>query len=263
MPERSGGSRFNTSAGIYPFFDYAARSVFVHAKSVERYGVSSYPLLHDALTEQLVHLNLSATKVSHAESQELFFKDFDPIFMAFFHGLVLYCMDDLATRSPAPGQLFWERALRCALFSGAISFYPSVETVSLALQNIITVKQIHLKETKTSESLKLVLQHDSVRSLRLVDREGRAVTLLWLFTQRTDAASRITSKEILLLFIKRANDRGEDVRQRCGPEGNMVETLMKAHPSFTRVHKLRMLRDYYESMSWPFEYDSNEIERVK
>lgn len=177
--------------------------------------------------------------------------------MAFFWGLVLYCIDDLATRSPAPGQVFWERASRCALRGGPFVNY-STGTVSLALQNVITVKQIHLEEVRKLEYLKLVLQHDSVRSLPLVDRGGQAVTLLWLFTQDFRL---FDVEETLNLLIERANDRGEDVRQRCGPEGNLVETLMNQRGSHFRREKLRALRDYYVSMSWPFEYDSNKIER--
>lgn len=43
-------------AGIYPFFAYAACYVFSHAHFLEQHGASSYPLLHDALTKQLVSL---------------------------------------------------------------------------------------------------------------------------------------------------------------------------------------------------------------
>ena len=90
-----------------------------------------------------------------------------------------------------------------------------------------------------------------------MDREGQAVTLLWLFTKETGSYS---FGETLNLLIERANDRGEDVRQRCRPVGNLVETSMK-NSRYWKV-KLRLLRDYYESMSWPFEYDSDEIGRV-
>ena len=271
MPKKP---RINGSTGIYPFFAYAARYVFVHANFVEQYGygygASSYTLLHDALTEQFFNLIFRGEFYLGVRGckWEFLYEDFDAIFVAFFFGLVQYCIDDLATRSPAPGQVFWERALRCALFQGdrsfagnfAGNFAGSTETVILALRNIITVKQIHLEETWTPDCLKLVLQHDSIKSLRLFDRKGQAVTLLWLFTQRN---LLYPFREFLNLLVKKAIDRGEDLRQRCGPEGNLVETLMEERPNHIRREKLRALREYYESMSWPFEYDTGEIEMIE
>lgn len=254
-----------TSAGIYPFFAYAACYVFKHAASLERHGSSSYPLFHDALTEQLVSLIITCqakseyyTPSSLSLVPDLLLKDFDAIFVAFLHGLVLYCTNDLATRSPAPGQVFWERALRCALLGEAWQLNSNTKTLSLALQNVVTVKQIHLEEAVSSESLELVLQHDSVRRLRLVDRKGQAVTLPWLFNKYIGFDSL---GKILNLLIERGNDRGEDVRQRWSPERNLVETLMKQSPNPERAEKLRTLRKYYESRSWPFEYDPRETER--
>lgn len=254
------------SPGVYPFFEYASKYVFVHAKSVERHGSSSYPLLHDALTEQVVYLNFHmVTEIVELPSEvagERLFERFDAIFVAFFSGLVLYCTNDVATRSLPPGQVFWEHALTCALTGVFWRTDDDTDTVSLALQNVITVKQAHLNKVWGFDSLRLVLQHESIESLQLVDRHGEAVTLLRLFAQTYQynvADSKL--KELFNLLIERANGRGEDVRQRCGPEGNLVETLMKKGPDSIKASHLPTLRDYYKSMSWPFEYDSDEIDR--
>lgn len=279
-------SQWNDSAGMYSFFNYAAGNVFEHAKSLERHGVSSYPLLDSHLTEQFY---LHVLKVNNWEQRstidvcqpclrvpwKLLFEDFDAICVASLHGLASYCQSDLETRSQAPGQTFWERALSCALF-GCFSpeFYRDdfrfPQIVTLALQNITTVQQLHLElalkllvgtwgSTPHVEVLKLVLQHESIKSLQLVDRDGQAVTLLWLLTQ--DDLHRF-SNEAFDLLIEGANRREEDVRQRCGPEGNLVETLLKRSPTPQRKEKLRWLCEYYESMSWPFEYDTDEIEKI-
>lgn len=250
--------KFN-STGAYPFFGYAACYVFLHAESVEKHGANSYPILHDVLTEQLVRLSFSVLRFS-ATSQELLAKDFDAIFVAFLYGLALYCKHDLATRSPALGEVFWERALNCALIGNPLNSYRLGDAVSLALQNVITVKQICLEGTSTPLSLKLALQHSSIKSLRLVDKRGHAVTLLWLFTQHNWLGDYKTALNVL---IERANDRGEDVRHPCGPEGNLVETLMKKPLSNARSFMLEALRKYYNSRSWPFEYDLYEICKLK
>lgn len=274
-PERLPGRYFNENVGIYPFFAYAARYVFVHVKFLERDGAKSYPLIHSSLTEQLLRLHsFHADRLDFVfdlpcctfQPRKLLFEDFDAIFVAFGHGLVSYCRSDLAIRSPAPGQVFWERALSCALFScmeppWSDDAFEVPETVSLALKNVTIVKQLHLEQARGPAALKLLLQHDSIKSLRLVDREGQAVTLLWLFTQDFGRL-RFSSMGNLNLLLERAKDRGEDVRQSCGPDGNMVETSIKESPSLFRRAKLEMLREYYESRSWPFEYDPDEIDRV-
>lgn len=284
--------QWNDSVGIYSFFTYAAGYVFEHAKSLERHGVSSYSLLDSHLTEQFVYLHVLYVKHGPQRPRreicrpccevpwELLFEDFDAICVAFLHGLASYCQSDLETRSQARGQTFWERALSCALFGcrspevyrHAFSF---PQTVMLALQNITTVQQLHLELALTFlvgvsnrieflphplEVLKLMLQHESIKSLQLVDRDGHAVTLLWLLTQHDLYQF---PKEAFALLIEGANRREEDVRQRCGPEGNSVETLLKQSPTPQRNGKLELLRKYYESMSWPFEYDTDEIEKIR
>ena len=261
----------------YPFFTYSSGYIFAHARSVERQGVSSYPLLHDSLTEQLVGLHTfcvtqqlgrSACRPCYFSSlKNLVFKDFDPIFVAFLHGLVAYCKSDLATRVPAPGQKFWDRALTCTIYSTpALNDDIAQETSSLALQNITSVQQHHIEDSlKFADSLnpdsrkvlKLVLGHESVKDLRLTDGEGQEVKFLSLYAQY----DRLLHYEVLELLVDAAKRRGEDVRQSCGPEGNLAETLLKQPPSYVRKEKLKFLRDYYQSMSWPFEYDSDEIER--
>lgn len=266
--------QFSPLVGIYPFFTYAACYIFDHANSLERHGASSYPLLQEFMTEQLVSLHvLCATNLSVAPCGpcfrvpwELLFEDFDAIRVAFLHGLVLYCKSDLANRSPAPAQIFWERALRCALFSSKSwlddQAFGVRKVVSFALQNVTTVPQPHLEQacrglwTPLSVGVvKLVLKHASIKDLRLVNSKGEAITLLWLFAQTKNQYGSSISKEFLNLLIEAAHDRGEYVRERCGPEGNLVETLLKRRPTATRNDKLQVLRKYYESMSWPFEYD--------
>ena len=260
-------SYFRNDGSGWPFLYYAARYVFEHAKSLERHGASTYPLLQSFLTEQIVRLHQFLIGINcpcQGLCSELF-DNFDPFLVAVVHGLALYCEKDLATRTKVPGQPFWERALRCAISS----FYDDhnfkdFSMLSFALQNVTTIQQSHLElVTKTNFSLfaagplDLLLQHHSVKTLRLVDNRGQAVTLLWLYTH---PSLFHYSKEQLDVLIERAKDRGEDVRQRCGPEGNIVETLLKQSPSYTTVEKLRLLREYYKSMSWPFEYDSREVE---
>ena len=265
----------------WPFFLYAARYIFEHAKSLERHGVSSYSLLQDLLTEQIVRLHFFSAPRAKIDwcwpcylvhKYELF-ENFDLFLVAVLHGLVLYCQTDLATRTKAPGQPFWERALTCAISSSATPSSYSLHddhgfgdfsVLSVALQNVTTVQQSHLEIVTTNllqfavGALDLLLQHHSVKTLRLVDNRGQAVTLLWLYTH---PSLFHYSKEQLDVLIERAKDRGEDVRQRCGPEGNMVETLLKQSPTYHRKEMLLLLRQYYESMSWPFEYDSQEVER--
>lgn len=273
------------SLRTYPFFTYAAGYIIEHAKSLERHGTSSYSLLHGCLTEQLVCLHFIFAVVGAGwcePCEEAYWRSlvegFDAIYVAFSHGLVSYCKDELATRSPAPGQPFWARALRLALFSMASRdvryTFGSQEVVSLALQNITTVQQSHLEQAFFNslfpmpyEAVDLMLQHESVKTLRLVDSNGQAITLLWMFTRfyeghRWDEWGDYNmSEKFLSLLIKTASNRGEDVRQRCGPEGNVVETLLNKSPTPTRSKKLLLLREHYESMSWPFPYDVGEIER--
>ena len=274
-------SRKPNSVGVYPFFTYAACYIFEHASFLERHGASSYGLLHKSLTEQIaclhiycvIRLDADLCQRCYRVPREWVFERFDATYMAFLHGLVLYCQSDLANRSP--GQFFWNRALRCALFSSESwddeHASEVQEAVSLALQNITTVQQFHLEQALVKPEVgprrwtlhsagivKLVLQHESIETLRLVDSNGQAVTLLWLFTQIGDWQP---SEELLSWLIEGANRRGEDIRQPCCLEGNLIETLLKQSPTPNRSVKLQRLRMYYESMSWPFESDSVEIER--
>ena len=263
----------------HPFFTYSARWVFEHARSLEEQGVSSYPLLHDSLTERLVGLHMScATEEQRigpcwacyfSSKQHLIFKDIDPVYLAFLHGLVSYCKSDLATRVPAPGQTFWDRALSCAIYSNKLGYNETFqEAVSFALQNITSVQQHHIEDSLKVVDLegpgilgffKLVLHHDSVKHVRLTDGEEREVGFLWLYAQRDGRAIG----GILNLLIEAANRRGEDVRQSCGPEGNLAETLLKQPRTNVNKSKLRLLRSYYDSMSWPFEYDIDGIARER
>lgn len=266
----------------WPFLYYAARYVFEHAKSLERHGASTYPLLQSYLTEQIVRLHQYLIRIDcpcQGPLRSELFDNFDPFLVAVVHGLALYCEKDLATRTKAPGQPFWERALKYGLWT--IFWYGlwnnfwfddrddlgASSMLSLALQNVTTVQQSHLELALKEDlspfavgALDLLLQHHSVKTLRLVDNRGQAVTLLWLYTH---FESYTYLDKILNVLIERAKDRGEDVRQRCGPGGNLVETLLKQVPGLDRREKLLLLRQYYESMSWPFEYDSQEVEREK
>ena len=256
----------------HPFFNYSARWIFEHARSLEEQGVSSYPLLHGSLTEQLVGLHMSCATEEERISpcwacyflsrQHLIFEDFDPVYVAFLHGLVSYCKIDLATRVPAPGPNFWGRALRCAIYSNKLGYYePFQEAVSLALRNITSVRQHHIEDSFKVINLegpgilgffKLVLGHDSVKDLRLTDGEGQEVKVLWFYAQPDNRAYG----SVLNMLMEAAKRRGEDVRQSCGPEGTLAETLLKQPPTMNRKDKLRELGRYYESMSWPLEYDA-------
>lgn len=260
--------------GLYPFLTYAASHIFQHAYSLERHGASSYPLLRGSLTEIFFSLHFYVT-ISHGDycrpcslaSDEVLFDSFDVIYVAFLHGLTGYCKSDLANRSMAPEPMFWDRALRYAIFSTG-KIYGSLETlelVSWALQNVTTVQQHHIEDgirtvgiwpDLDSEVVELVLCHESVKDLRLTDNKGARVTLLWFITRNPNF-----SVKFLDVFIEAAKRRGEDVRQRCGPEGNLVETLLKREPSGSRRTKLHAICEYYNSMSWPFEYDPDEINR--
>ena len=251
-------SRKPNSVGVYPFFTYAACYIFEHASFLERHGDSSYGLLHKSLTEQIACLHIyRVTRLDADLCQrcyrvpwELVFERFDATYMAFLHGLVLYCQSDLATRSP--GQFFWNRALGCALFSSESwedNHASEVqEAVSLALQNITTIQQFHLEQVLIKPEVgrrrwtllsagvvKLVLQHESIKTLQLVDSKGQTVTLLWFFTQLGDWHA---SEEPLSWLIEAANRRGEDIRQPCCLEGNLIETLPNQSPTPNRSVKL-------------------------
>ena len=259
----------------YPFVTYSARWIFEHARSLEEEGVSSYPLLHSSLTEQLVILHMSCAFQEQksgacwacyfSSKQHLIFEDFDPLFVAFLHGLVSYCKSDLATRVPEPGPILWDRALRCAIYSNKLGYHETFqEAVSLALRKITSVQQHHIEDSLRVVDLegpgilgffKLVLYHESVKDLRLTDGEGREVKILWFYAHRDGRAIN----GILHLLIEAAKRRGEDVRQSCGPEGNLAETLQEQPPTNINIVKLRHLRDYYDSMSWPFEYNLDRI----
>lgn len=273
--------------GVYPFLIYAGSHIFEHAYDLERHGASSYPLLHRSLTEKFffLHFYLNDSygyfcKPCSLASDEGLFDSSDAIYEAFLHGLTGYCKSDLANRSLAPGPMFWDRALRCAIFSrcailssGEVyeRWEPS-RLVSWALQNVTTVQQHHIEDlihTVTPwydlnpEVLAFVLRHESVKDLRLTDNKGARVTLLWFFTQLNQHL--LEGKflgESFEWFIEAAKRRGEDVRQRCGPEANLVETLLKQEPSGSRKQKLHAVCKYYGYMSWPFEYDLDEIDRV-
>ena len=262
---------------VYPFLTYAGEYVFEHAYDLERHGASSYPLLHRSLTEKFCFLHFYTNSHSYScvpcslASDEVLFDSFDAIYVAFLHRLTGYWKSDLANRSMAPEPMFWDRALRCAIFSSG-EVYESLGTLefmSLALQNVTTVQQHHIEDwIKTTEFwlnlnpevVELVLHHESVKDLRLTDNKGATVTLLWFLTQVRYPLEGKVFGEILDWFIEAAKRRGEDVRQRCGPKGNLVETLLK-EPSVSRKQKLHAVCKYYEYMSWPFEYDLDEIDR--
>ena len=279
------GSRIRKSPsgpiGVYPFLDYAVSYIFRHAYDLERHGASSYPLLHGSLTEKLffLHFYLTGSYIKFCSpcalaSEEGSFDSFDAIYVAFLHGLTGYCKSDLANRSKAPEPMFWDRALRCAIFSSGKVYgsgsLKTLELVSWVLQNVTTVQQHHVEDLIRTvepwydfspEVVELVLRHESVKDLRLADNKGARVTLLWFFTQVRYPLEGKVFGEILHLFIEAAKRRGEDVRQRCGPEGNLVETLLKQEPSYPRKHQLHAVCKYYKSMSWPFEYDLDETDR--
>lgn len=261
------------SIGIYPFFSYAAAYFFEHARFLDWHGTSSYPVLHDCLTERLFWLHhiyvcekgANVCRPCLLVDRNLFSQHFDATYVAFLHGLVSSCKRDLQTRSPAPGQAFWESALECAILASGwwIDSRQVQEALSFALQNVTTVKQLHLEKAcrerrgpHPAGALKLVLKHASVKDLRLVDLEGQAVSLFWLLTELDDW---YYFEDYLTLLIDRANDRGENMLQRRGPAGNLVETLLEQRPSSSRWKRLQVVRKYYESMSWPFEYDSDKM----
>ena len=133
--------------------------------------------------------------------------------------------------------------------------YTVQEMMSLVLPNLTTITTHHLQMANLL-CLELLLEHPSVQDLQLLDK-GQNVTLLWLFAQRCDP-----SKARLNVLIDRAKLRGESVRERCGPEGNLVEMLLKQRPSMEGRAKLLLLREHYQSMAWPFEYDLSEVERT-
>ena len=282
-PRKMTSGQPNKLIGVYPFLTYAAVYIFEHAHFLERHGASSYQLLYGSLTEQFFSLHMVVAGWLHGSCRpcgvapdEVLSPNFDAIYVAFLHGLVRYCKSDLANRSPAPGSMFWDLALRSAISSrGSAGDYDSLgplELLSLALQNVTTVQQHHIKDsicrngvwvTRDYKSAEMVLNHETVKDLRLIDSKGREVFLLWFFAQNPNIAREEVFDGLLALLIEAAKQRGEDVRQRCGPEGNLVETLLKQKPCYSRRDKLRTVRRYYKSMSWPFEHDLNEIEKVR
>ncbi len=259
------------SGHMFPFYVYAACHIFEHALSLEGHGASSYEVLHNSWTEHLAGLHYFCCRGCIMLPSDHVFGGFDMIYSAFSHGLTLYCKPDLEHRSPSPGPHFWERALTCALSSSDLNVIDALqfqEVVSLALQNVTSVQQSHLEQVLKldkwwrsgyEEVRRMVLQHDSVKTLSLVDSNGQAVTLLWFFTKPI-YGSWDNRVRFLNLLIEGANRRGENVRQRCCTEGNVVETLLRQTPNSERRKKLRLLREYYESMFWPFEYDLDEVE---
>ena len=272
------GKTITASFGeTYPFLAYTATCVFEHAEALERHGVSSDTLLQDSMTEQsfcLHYLNGVRSEqrtclICYQVPMDLALnEEFDAINIAFLPQLLLYCRSDLATRFPAPGQTFWERALSFAIFSWNSENPTSCEAiVSLALRNVTTVQRHHIEEVirvgygsaLTIQASQLVLQHESVKTLRLTDDDGQSINILWFFTQPSSISTKSSFGQFLSLFIEVAN-RIEDVRQPCGPEGNVVETLLKKTSDLWRSDKLHCLKAYYESMSWPFEYEPDDIE---
>ena len=262
------GLRDQRLCGIFPFFTYAASYIFRHASSLELGGQSSHPLLHKSLTKQAVYLHARSgiCVVCDRIPQTMWLEEFDPIYVAFAHGLVLYCKNDLRVRSPPPTQSFWEQALAITLSAFLETIiYVVQEMMSLVLPNLTTIRQYHLEiavhaplhEIPDTLRLELLLEHPSVQNLQLVDNEGQNVTLLWLYALEDCDPS----VGFLNLLIDKANRRGESVRQRCGPKGNLVETLLEQPPSYVRREKLSFLQEYYESMSWPFEYDLRRLHR--
>ena len=259
----------------WPFLRYAGMDLFEHARSLERSGVSSYPLLSGFSTRKLISVHLSAQYRLLCTpcyiARKVFDESFEMTHVAFLHGLVLYCKDDLTSRRLAPGPEFWGRALTCAISYSIWDAHllGGQELVSLALQKVDTVERVHIKLFKgrfvllgrnNFKLVESVLRHESVRNLRLADKAGQKITLLWFFAGKTTILPNYLS-EYLNLLIEVSDSRGEDVRQRCGPEGNLVETLLKQRPDDQRRQKLRILCEYYESKSWPFEYDADEVDR--
>ena len=260
----------------HPFFTYAAPYILLHASSLEQDRQSSYLQLRESLTEQVVHIHcLFGTYLFTTErpclpcvtkGSELLLEKFDLTHVAFLHGFVSYCKHDLRIRSPPPTQSFWQQALDCILSSDVDDEDVVQEMMSLVLPNMTTIITDSLKRAIYRNrlysqgkmlSLILLLEHPSVQDLQLVDNEGQNVTLLWLF-----ALEECRPHEgVLNLLIERAKRRGETVRQRCGPEGNLVDILFKRSPSSWRRSKLLLIEKYYQSMSWPFEYDRREIEK--
>ena len=247
--------------GIFPFFKYAITHFLEHARSLEREGQSSYPQLQEALTEQVYYLRCVTVAFPCVFCADMF-EEFDSIHVAFLHGLILYCKDDLRVRSPPPTQSLWQRALSLILFSNGSQ--KQYEVMSLVLSNLTTITTPHLviaslgafAKTVSIWRLELLLEHPSVQNFQLMDSEGRIVTFLWLFALHECDSS----EAVLNLLIDRAKRRGETVRQRCGPEGNLVEMLLKQRPSQRRRIKLSLIHKHYQSMSWPFEYDLREVE---
>ena len=260
-------SSYSYPNGNFPFFTYAISEIFQHASSLEQSGQSSHALLHTFLTTQVVDLHDRGDpcKICYSVPRVVWFEEFDPVYVAFGHGLISYCKDDLLVRSPPPTQSFWERALAIILHSSSLPIYMVREMMSLVLPNLSTIWQYHLEIATTQTIfnwtmstllLELLLEHPSVQNLQLVDNEGQNVTLLWLFALPGCGSS----EAILNLLIDRASRRGETVRQRCGPEGNLVEMLLKQRPIRHRRIKLSLIHKHYQSMSWPFEYDLREVE---
>ena len=261
------GLRDQHLCGIFPFFTYAASYIFRHASSLELEGQSSHPLLHKSLTKQVVCLHHYGydCHICNIVPYDLLFEEFDSIYVAFSHGLVSYCKDDLRVRSSPPTQSLWERALICILYSHGSQKAVVQEMMSLVLPNLATITTHHLvtatrqycKVNLNVLSLDLLLEHPSVQELQLVDTKGQNVTLLWLYAQwHCDH-----DEAVLNSLIDRAKRRGESVRERCGPEGNLVETLLEKPPSTNRRVRLLTVRRHYRSMSWPFEYDLSEVKR--
>lgn len=266
--------------GKYPFFTYAAAYLFEHAKALQRHGAASYPQLHEIMTEEIVSLHVLSQEKNimndvtcwpcRQAPWNLIFEDFDATCVGFLHGFESYCRSNLATKQPAPGQVFWDKALRCAIHTGKLSVWDGGEEdegiVSLALQHVDAVQEVHIKDLLMCERaecfrktrfVELVLHHESVEHVRLTNNDGQPVNLLWFFANCSMCSD---VERLWISLIEAAHRRGDNVREPCGPEGNAVEILLGKDPSDHRKHKLQLLRRYYELMSWPFEYDSDEIE---
>jgi len=275
------GRKIRTSMLSYPFLQYAASSLFYHARALERqHSVSSYEYLYGSLTEQVIftHYFVSTTTFPSkmcgacvkSDRMTLHSSSLQTL-AAFLHGLALYCKDALAT-NPTLEEVFADRALLCAIRSSNLdndddSFATTV--TSLALKNVNVVKQHHLEDAVSWPAdvnlTRLVLQHESLKTLRLFDRMGCEVKMPWMFVLvHSVEFGQEFLRTALEGIMNVASDRGEDLREQCGPEGNLIETLLQQSENMDMTHslerdvtknRLKVVRAYYQARSWPLEYD--------
>jgi len=280
------GRKIRTSMLSYPFLQYAAISLFSHARALERqHSVSSYEYLYGSLTEQVIftHYFVSTTPFpskmccacAKSNRMPLHSSSLQTL-AAFLHGLALYCKDALAT-NPTLEEVFADRALLCAIRSSNLdndddNFATTVTSLALKIVNV--VKQHHLELALdtiwNTDGALLILQHESVKTLRLFDQKGREVKMPWMFAHAPrfkDENDQEALRNVMEGIMNAARDRGEDLREQCGPEGNLVETLLQQienldtsrpfwgnHVEAVKI-KLRLICTYYQARSWPFDYD--------